>query len=82
LLQDDAAGDPASLGIAVLLANLTTGDAQVNGVGYGEAATQELSYLLYDVPRVSGACDSTASCGPVTCAWEAVFRLGLGCGFR
>ncbi|RSH91425.1 hypothetical protein EHS25_009724 [Saitozyma podzolica] len=51
LLQDDAAGDPASLGIAVLLANLTTGDAQVNGVGYGEAATQELNYLLYDVPR-------------------------------
>ncbi|GFZ50987.1 hypothetical protein JCM24511_08745 [Saitozyma sp. JCM 24511] len=62
LLQDDAAGDPASLGIAVLLANLTTGDAQVNGVGYGDAATQELNYLLYDVPRVSGACDDEASC--------------------
>lgn len=72
LLQDDAAGDPASLGIAVLLANLTTGDAQVNGVGYGDAATQELNYLLYDVPRVSGACDDEASCE----LWLYVLRVG------
>ncbi|WVQ75720.1 hypothetical protein IAR50_005350 [Cryptococcus sp. DSM 104548] len=53
LLQDDAAGDPASLGVAVLLANASSGDAQVDGVGYGEAAEAELNYLLYDVPRTS-----------------------------
>ncbi|WVQ84742.1 hypothetical protein IAT38_006899 [Cryptococcus sp. DSM 104549] len=53
LLQDDAAGDPASLGVTILLANASTGNAQVNGVGYGDAATAELNYLLYDVPRTS-----------------------------
>ncbi|WWC91904.1 uncharacterized protein L201_006853 [Kwoniella dendrophila CBS 6074] len=53
LLEDGAAGDPASLGIAVLLANASTNDQQVNGVGYGDAATAELNYLLYDVPRTS-----------------------------
>ncbi|ODN79264.1 hypothetical protein L202_03278 [Cryptococcus amylolentus CBS 6039] len=53
LLSDDAAGDPASLGITILLANASTSDAQVNGVGYGEAAEAELNYLLYDVPRTS-----------------------------
>ena len=52
LLNDGAAGDPASLGIAVLIANASTGNAQVNGVGYGDAATAELHYLLYDVPKV------------------------------
>ena len=53
LLADEAAGDPASLGVSVLLANVSTGNAEVNGVGYGYAATEELSYLLYDAPRVS-----------------------------
>ncbi|ODN76408.1 hypothetical protein L198_08092 [Cryptococcus wingfieldii CBS 7118] len=53
LLSDDAAGDPASLGITILLANASTLDAQVNGVGYSEAAEAELNYLLYDVPRTS-----------------------------
>jgi hypothetical protein len=53
LVPDAAAADPASLGVAVLLANASTGNAQVNGVGYGDAATAQLNYLLYDVPRVS-----------------------------
>jgi rhamnogalacturonyl hydrolase YesR len=53
LLKDDAAGDPASLGVAVLLANATTGDATYNGETYGAAAEAQLNFLLYDVPRVS-----------------------------
>ncbi|AFR94210.1 hypothetical protein C343_02279 [Cryptococcus neoformans C23] len=53
LLEDDAAGDPASLGVTILLANASTGNAQVNGVSYGDAAREELNYLLYDVPRTS-----------------------------
>ena len=53
LLQDDAAGDPASLGVSILLVNRSTSNAQVSGVGFGDAATSELEYLLYDVPRVS-----------------------------
>ncbi|ORX39444.1 Six-hairpin glycosidase-like protein [Kockovaella imperatae] len=53
LLPDGAAGDPASLGISVLLANVSTHNEQVNGIGYGDAAREELDYLLYDVPRTS-----------------------------
>lgn len=52
LLEDDAAGDPASLGVTILLANASTGNAQVNGVSYNDAAREELNYLLYDVPKV------------------------------
>ena len=52
LVPDAAAADPASLGVAVLLANASTNDAQVNGSGYGQAATAQLNYLLYNVPRV------------------------------
>jgi hypothetical protein len=55
LLDDAAAGDPPSLGVAVLMANASTNNGQVNGEGYGDAATQQLRYLLYDVPRVSAA---------------------------
>ncbi|ORY31626.1 hypothetical protein BCR39DRAFT_525995 [Naematelia encephala] len=51
LLSDGAAGDPASLGVAILLANWSTNNALWNNVGYGDAATMELNYLLYDVPR-------------------------------
>ncbi|KIR39082.1 hypothetical protein I307_01801 [Cryptococcus deuterogattii 99/473] len=53
LLEDDAAGDPASLGVTILLANASTGNAQVNGVSYSDAAREELNYLLYDVPKTS-----------------------------
>ncbi|WVR09593.1 hypothetical protein IAU60_006664 [Kwoniella sp. DSM 27419] len=51
LLEDGAAGDPASLGITILLANASTNNQQINGVGYGDAATAELNYLLHTVPR-------------------------------
>lgn len=53
LLPDGAAGDPASLGIAVMLANMSTNNAVVNNSAYGDAATSELNYQLYHVPRVS-----------------------------
>ncbi|KAL1410843.1 hypothetical protein Q8F55_001786 [Vanrija albida] len=51
LLPDGAAGDPASLGIAVMLANMSTNNAVVNNSAYGDAATSELDYQLYHVPR-------------------------------
>jgi hypothetical protein len=53
LLPDGAAADPASLGVAILLANASTNNAEVNGIGYGDAATDEINYLLDNVPRVS-----------------------------
>jgi hypothetical protein len=36
-----------------MLAGASTGNAQVNGIGYDDAATAEIDYLLNDVPRVS-----------------------------
>lgn len=56
LLVDDAAGDPASLGVAVLMAQAASNNAVVNGSTYGDAATAQLNFLLYDVPRVSTTC--------------------------
>ncbi|KAH9911354.1 Six-hairpin glycosidase-like protein [Epithele typhae] len=46
---DGAAGDPASLGVAVLIANLTG----QTGEDYGGAAADQLQYLLEKVPRTS-----------------------------
>lgn len=51
LIADGSAADPASIGVSVLLANLTGQDAgQVN---YSGAATDQLNFLLQDVPRTS-----------------------------
>lgn len=66
LLEDGAAGDPPSLGVAVLLANASTNNQQVNGIGYGDAAREQLNYLLYDVPRVSGSPFDLTVCGELT----------------
>lgn len=52
LLPDGSAADPASLGIAVMMAGMTDAP-DVNGVGYTDAAREQLEYLLYEVPRVS-----------------------------
>ncbi|KAF5313839.1 hypothetical protein D9619_013072 [Psilocybe cf. subviscida] len=50
-LPDGSAADPASIGVGVLIANLTGQDAgQVN---YAGAATDQLDYLLNVVPRTS-----------------------------
>lgn len=46
LMTDGAAGDPASMGVAVLLANQTLHNAT-----YAEAAGQQLDFLLNYVPR-------------------------------
>lgn len=67
LLDDGAAGDPASLGVAVLMANQSMGSAVVNGVGYGQAGEEELRYLLEDVPRVSDAFESVGDSGFSMC---------------
>lgn len=52
LMQDGSAGDPASIGIVVLLANWT-GQATTDNLDYAGAATDQLDYLLENVPRSS-----------------------------
>ncbi|KAF7363457.1 hypothetical protein MSAN_01001500 [Mycena sanguinolenta] len=49
---DGAAGDPASIGVAVLLANWT-GQGAGDKLDYGQAATSQLEYTLNVVPRTS-----------------------------
>lgn len=58
LLEDDSAGDPASLAIAVLLANASSNadpdeTGEIKGVGWGAAAESQILHLLVDVPRSS-----------------------------
>jgi hypothetical protein len=48
---DGSAGDPASIGFAVLLANWTGQDA--GKIDYAGAAKDQLDYLLLDVPQAS-----------------------------
>ncbi|KAJ9103744.1 hypothetical protein QFC21_002204 [Naganishia friedmannii] len=63
LLQDGSSADPASLGVAVLLANASAavGTQQVKNVGWGAAAESELRYLLERVPRNSAGAISHRS---------------------
>lgn len=49
LMQDGSAGDPASIGVSVILANWTGQDDQ----DYAGAARDQLHYLLNHVPRTS-----------------------------
>ncbi|KAL4076573.1 Six-hairpin glycosidase-like protein [Scleroderma yunnanense] len=51
-MNDGAAGDPASIGVAVLLTNWT-GQGKVDGLDYAEAARDQLEFLLMNVPRTS-----------------------------
>ena len=55
LLKDGAAGDPASLGISVLLAGLDEANQgkNVSGTSYQKAVSDQVEYLLQVVPRVS-----------------------------
>jgi hypothetical protein len=57
LLSDGSSGDPASLGVAVIMANVSeqaSGQAEeIKGIRYGAAAREEEQYQLYNVPRVS-----------------------------
>ena len=51
LISDGSAGDPASIGMCVLLANWSNQDAgQIN---YAGAAKDQLDFLFQDVPRTS-----------------------------
>jgi len=47
--NDGAVGDPASIGVAVLLANWTKSD--LNNTAYSTAAGGQLDYLLNVAPR-------------------------------
>lgn len=49
LLPDASAGDPASIGVSVLLANWTGQDG--GKVDYAGAAADQLAFLLEQVPR-------------------------------
>ncbi|KAG8215875.1 Six-hairpin glycosidase-like protein [Butyriboletus roseoflavus] len=50
LIQDSSAGDPASIGIAVLLANWT-GQGTLDGLDYSGAAQDQLEFLFLKVPK-------------------------------
>jgi hypothetical protein len=52
LMNEGSAADPASLGMVVLLANWT-GQGRSDGLDYAGAATDQLDYLLEDVPKTS-----------------------------
>ncbi|KAI0075033.1 hypothetical protein K474DRAFT_1685519 [Panus rudis PR-1116 ss-1] len=52
LMQDGAAADPASNGVAVLLANWT-GRSSADGLDYAGAARDQLDFLLTQVPKTS-----------------------------
>jgi hypothetical protein len=49
---DGAAGDPPSLGVAVLMADKATNGGTRNHSTYGEAAQSQLNFTLYHVPQV------------------------------
>lgn len=52
LIADTSAGDPASIGVAVLLANWT-GQGALDGLDYAGAARDQLDYLFQNVPKTS-----------------------------
>jgi hypothetical protein len=52
LMNDSAAGDPASIGMAVLLANWT-GQGRSDGLDYAGAAQDQLNFLFQKVPKTS-----------------------------
>lgn len=59
LLPDGSSGDPASIGVAVLLANWTGQD----GLNYSDAATGQLNYLLNVVPKYENGAISHRTAG-------------------
>ncbi|KAH0835728.1 Six-hairpin glycosidase-like protein [Lanmaoa asiatica] len=50
LIQDSSAGDPASIGVAVLLANWT-GQGTLDGLDYSGAAQDQLEFLFQIAPK-------------------------------
>ncbi|KAF8337494.1 Six-hairpin glycosidase-like protein [Cantharellus anzutake] len=51
IIEDTSAGDPASLGVAVILGNLTGADTGIPNVTFASAAWEQVQYLLTEVPR-------------------------------
>lgn len=52
LIQDSSAGDPASIGVAVLLANWT-GQGASDGLNYLGAARDQLEFLFQIAPKTN-----------------------------
>ncbi|KAF8837158.1 hypothetical protein BDN67DRAFT_957060 [Paxillus ammoniavirescens] len=52
LIQDTSAGDPASIGVAVLLANWT-GQGAIDGLDYAGAAQDQIDFLFQNAPKTS-----------------------------
>jgi len=52
LINDSSAGDPASIGVAVLLANWT-GQGAIDGLDYAGAARDQLAFLFQNVSKTS-----------------------------
>ncbi|KAG1727760.1 Six-hairpin glycosidase-like protein [Suillus paluster] len=52
LINDSSAGDPASIGVSVLLANWT-GQGAADGLDYAGAARDQLDYLFQNVSKTS-----------------------------
>ncbi|KAG1760255.1 Six-hairpin glycosidase-like protein [Suillus occidentalis] len=52
LIADTSAGDPASIGVAVLLANWT-GQGAIDGLDYAGAARDQLDYLFQNVSKTN-----------------------------
>jgi len=72
LMADGSAADPASIGVAVLLANWTG----KNDHDYDQAAEQQLQYLLRNTPRTSdGAISHRVSQVQLWCVPLFVIRL-------
>lgn len=52
IVEDAAAGDPPSLGMAVWLTSKALGEqTKLNNVSYHDAVQRQVDYLLYQVPR-------------------------------
>ena len=52
LINDGACGDPASIGVSVILANWT-GKGHMDGLDYAGAAQDQLDFLLTGAPRTN-----------------------------
>lgn len=52
LIKDGSAGDPASIGVAVLLANWT-GQGKADGLDYAGAARDQFDFLMQNVSKTS-----------------------------
>lgn len=55
LMQDGSAADPASVGVSVVLANWTSSSttSTLSKADFATAATEQVQFLLQDVPRSS-----------------------------